>query len=1238
MPPPTFVAVDADTGDSHDEIRCVVCLEPWDDPVALQPCEHILCRACAIVREGRPLDKCPQCRAKVASLKGAHRTLVNIANKVRVRCEACSWLGTREQSRSVHQQCGAKATAPNATTTPFKSTPPPAASSPQPSPPSVERTATATPVATATVSVEMAHDFDSADSWMGLAATLPNERATARIGQITYTQVQCHVRAVELDPSLAHAWLRLAVALGRGEIIMVGAEPLSASDCGRNAVELLPLACRAWKALGDALAHGTTPAGAARSVTVRGQRVTALESYRRVIDLIADQTAIDIATGEEADRVAGDTWHAVGLFVQRQTQAGAGAAEVPSALTCFTRAVEHGCAAGWTELGLCLLECAKDAAVTGRTPTLDVAARSQQPPTPDVLWTTTAEVHRRNLTAMDCFAAALDASDGADCRAWFGLSQWINRTFARTAAAGTTIGEVEAITCLSRALRRTLSSPLPSLTADMAAEVWLSLGRHLLAGPAAATQTTTVEGEGAVNAEECFLRVLRLRPAPNASGAGTAATQRERRMAARTALAFEGLGDALTHRTPRLFFACSTCKRDAAGFQPLPTALVDAAGRDAVHARECYSRAHALNPARQGVLCMKLAVFMWRYEPDTFPCACIHGRLHTVEECLQDSTCSSVADYWLHAAEYALYRRADIKLSVGSYNTTSAAECLRNALRCDAMGAWGWALLGEFLHRLPVDDHEGAFSKVVGAAAAAEAAHGAAASGGWLAHCWLRALEGTGDIPPDAEVAAWVGVARSLRSADTICVRGMPHGPRACLARAYQLAPTSARVLLALAATLGPADPPLGGDMPLSKRDCLLQAVRHDPNNPDAWLALAEDMPADRRQTPIDIPGLPLRVSRLECYRRAAACDPYRYRYGDVMFKFFLAWDADRGAVLPRDALYRNVTWMAPLDCLLQLLQHDPKHGDAWHALADDLGPNDAQVLINGTQVSHVTCYMEALKLQPSHATLWRKLAIAIPRCGSSVPHSGLTAAEVGVTLGPETLTPAVCRALAYVRGSMCAGAEQATVESLPHRFTAHVANMPLLEEPAAAVMLLRCIVAHPDGLSAAGAEDTAVVEYSPEMLCWDDYCSAFPEQRGDLPPMRALAGFPPQPPNPRHGVTSAFKGKPLAFVSRMPFAMHVDRVSSAESTIQLRSITAHPRLSCTPRQDYSPEMVGWDSYRESAGDDAATPLHELFAFPLQCTALPAMTASSAPPPVEARLPVSGPRTSNAPTQRQGKR
>lgn len=78
-----------------DELCCALCLDSWKNPVELQPCGHIFCQECI----GAP-RVCPVCRAPVNCTKQPHRSLVNLAQNLPVRCSSCGWTGRREGSDS----------------------------------------------------------------------------------------------------------------------------------------------------------------------------------------------------------------------------------------------------------------------------------------------------------------------------------------------------------------------------------------------------------------------------------------------------------------------------------------------------------------------------------------------------------------------------------------------------------------------------------------------------------------------------------------------------------------------------------------------------------------------------------------------------------------------------------------------------------------------------------------------------------------------------------------------------------------------------------------------------------------------------------------------------------------------------------------------------------------------------------------------------------------------------------
>jgi Ca2+-binding EF-hand superfamily protein len=120
-----FSAVDPE---SVKDIECNICLEPWDDPVELEPCRHVYCRRCT-----ESLRTCPDCRATISNRKQPNRILINLANAAVVRCETCRWQGTREVSHG--HRCGTSASSSAAVAAPAQrqqqQTPAPSAPRPQ---------------------------------------------------------------------------------------------------------------------------------------------------------------------------------------------------------------------------------------------------------------------------------------------------------------------------------------------------------------------------------------------------------------------------------------------------------------------------------------------------------------------------------------------------------------------------------------------------------------------------------------------------------------------------------------------------------------------------------------------------------------------------------------------------------------------------------------------------------------------------------------------------------------------------------------------------------------------------------------------------------------------------------------------------------------------------------------------------------------------------------------------------
>jgi Ca2+-binding EF-hand superfamily protein len=181
-----FSAVDPE---SVKDIECNICLEPWDDPVELEPCRHVYCRRCT-----ESLRTCPDCRATISNRKQPNRILINMSNGVMVRCEACRWQGTREASRS-HRNC-LPAAPPTA---------PPIGVGPSSSAPHVPRPATATQQQPNGINAQPAQQINawtpqsapSANSWAPQPAPRPAFDPSAPWAQYGLDQEEYdHIMAV----------------------------------------------------------------------------------------------------------------------------------------------------------------------------------------------------------------------------------------------------------------------------------------------------------------------------------------------------------------------------------------------------------------------------------------------------------------------------------------------------------------------------------------------------------------------------------------------------------------------------------------------------------------------------------------------------------------------------------------------------------------------------------------------------------------------------------------------------------------------------------------------------------------------------------------------------------------------------------------------------------------------------------------------------------------------------------
>ena len=97
---PTFSLAQA--GTNSDDFMCNICMEPWMEPLELVHCGHIFCGRCVAKLKNK---KCPTCRTTFKSTAQPNRIMVNQAKEIIVRCDNCTWVGSRALSVNHEMEC-----------------------------------------------------------------------------------------------------------------------------------------------------------------------------------------------------------------------------------------------------------------------------------------------------------------------------------------------------------------------------------------------------------------------------------------------------------------------------------------------------------------------------------------------------------------------------------------------------------------------------------------------------------------------------------------------------------------------------------------------------------------------------------------------------------------------------------------------------------------------------------------------------------------------------------------------------------------------------------------------------------------------------------------------------------------------------------------------------------------------------------------------------------------------------
>jgi len=105
---------------------------------------------------------------------------------------------------------------------------------------------------------ELTLDPNNVNAWTNLGADLGIEETlsqTAQIGTRSYTSQQCYIQALTLDPKFVNAWILLGFSLGVGETAQVGRQRYTSQQCYAQALTLDPTSFQTWYNVGHSFGN-----------------------------------------------------------------------------------------------------------------------------------------------------------------------------------------------------------------------------------------------------------------------------------------------------------------------------------------------------------------------------------------------------------------------------------------------------------------------------------------------------------------------------------------------------------------------------------------------------------------------------------------------------------------------------------------------------------------------------------------------------------------------------------------------------------------------------------------------------------------------------------------------------------------------------------------------------------------------------------------------------------------------